>query len=247
MPNVQPTRPRPETAGLTHPGLVRATNEDAYLVDDDLGLYAVADGVGGGAAGEVASRLALDTVRAVLGDPTLPGDAGLRLLAAVEHANTCVRARAHADRACAGMGTTLTAILLRGGTAAIAHVGDTRAYRLVGRRLEPLTEDHTLTAACIQAGILTREEAAVSEKRHVITRAVGAEHSIEVDTRLVAVEPGDVFLLCSDGLHGEVTDEEIAATLLGVPDVTRAAAELVKRANDRGGLDNVTVVVVRIG
>jgi protein phosphatase len=233
--------------GRSHPGLVRVVNEDAYLIDADLGLYAVADGVGGSAAGEVASRLALDTVRAVLRDPTLPGDADLRLLAAVEHANTCVRARARADRACAGMGTTLTTILVQAHHVAIAHVGDTRAYRLARGRLERLTEDHTLMAALIQAGILTPEEAAVSEKRHVITRAVGCEEAIEVDTRLVAVEPGDLLLLCSDGLHGEVAEEDIAATLLGAPDVTRAAAELVKRANDSGGLDNVTVVLVRIG
>jgi protein phosphatase len=222
-------------------------NEDAYHVDHDLGLYAVADGVGGGAAGEVASRLGLDTVRAVLGDPTLPNAAGLRLVAAVEHANTCVRAAGQADRAWAGMATTLTAMLVRGNAAAIAHVGDTRAYRLRGRRLDPLTDDHTLMDACIQVGILTPAEAAVSEMRHVITRAIGAEDTVEVDMRLVAVEPGDALLLCSDGLHGEVSDDEIAAVLLKEPDPTRAAAELVKRANDRGGLDNVTVVLLRIG
>jgi protein phosphatase len=233
--------------GRSHPGLVRVVNEDAHLIDDDLGLYGVADGVGGCAAGEVASQLALDTVRAVFRAPTLSGDADLRLLAAVEHANTCVRARARADRACAGTGTTQTVLSVRGNAAAIAHVGDTRAYRLRGRDLNRLTEDHTFVAGCVRAGILTPEQAAVSRKRNVITRAVGAAETIEVDTHLVAVEPGDTLLLCSDGLHGEVAHDEIVTIIFGAPDLTRAAAELVQRANDGGGLDNVTVVLVWIG
>jgi protein phosphatase len=237
---------RPEAFGLTHRGLVRAVNEDAYLVDASLGLFAVADGVGGCAAGDVASRLALDTLRTVVGDPTLPGAAGLRLVAATEDANTRVRAAARADRAWDGMATTLTAMLVRGNAAGIAHVGDTRAYRLRGRRLDQLTDDHTLLAAYVQAGAMTAEEAAVSELRHVIMRAVGADETVEVDTRLVAIEPGDTFLLCSDGLHGIVSDEEIAGVLLAKPDLTAAAAELVERANDSGGPDNVTVVLARI-
>jgi protein phosphatase len=239
--------PSLEAFGLTHTGLVRAVNEDAYLVEPGLGLFAVADGVGGHAAGEIASRLALDALRTGVGDPSLPGAAGLQLVAAVDHANARVHATARVDRAWAGMATTLTAMLVRGSAAAIAHVGDTRAYRLRGRRLEQLTEDHTLVAAYVQAGTMTAEEAAVSRLRNVILRAVGSDETVDVDTHLVAIEPGDTFLLCSDGLHGVVGDGEIARVLLAEPDLTAAAAELVKRANDGGGPDNVTVVLVGIG
>jgi protein phosphatase len=246
-PGVRPRSPGLQAFGLTHPGLVRAVNEDAYLVDAGLGLFAVADGVGGHAGGEIASRLALDALRTGLGDPSLPGAAGLRLVAAVEHANARVHAAAGADRAWAGMATTLTAMLVQGNAAAIAHVGDTRAYRLRGRRLDQLTEDHTLVAAYVQAGTMTAEEAAVSRLRNVILRAVGSDEVVEVDTSLVAVEPGDTFLLCSDGLHGVVGDGEIAEVILAEPDLTAAATELVERANDGGGPDNVTVVLARIG
>jgi serine/threonine protein phosphatase PrpC len=248
-------RPRVEAFGLSDPGLVRDTNEDCYAVVPTLGYFAVADGVGGHAAGEVASRMAIDTVRSLLEDPRAcwpagPGAAAAavdRLAGGVAYANARVYDAASGEKGRQGMGTTFTGLLLLDGRVALAHVGDSRAYLLRGRRLAQLTDDHTLVAAYIQAGILTREEAATSPIRNIISRAVGPADVVEVDKRLLAVESGDTLLLCSDGLHGVVEDEAIAAVLLQERDITRAAAQLIDRANDAGGPDNVTVVLVRVG
>jgi serine/threonine protein phosphatase PrpC len=237
--------PRIEAFGLSHPGLVRSSNEDAFLVAPRAGVFAVADGVGGNAAGEVASRMAVTTLKAALKDthrPSLP-----LLVSAVEHANARVYAAACADRARAGMATTLTALLVLGETIALAHVGDSRAYRLRARHLEQLSDDHLLVNELLRAGVMTQREAEMSEKRNIITRAVGAEETVEVDARLLAVEPGDTLLLASDGLHGMVSNEDIVAILRGERDLTRAAVQLIERANDGGGPDNITVVLVRIG
>ncbi len=242
---------------------MRPTNEDSYAIAPSVGLFAVADGVGGNAAGEVASRMAVESVVTLLqeiaaGRPDLAdaqetawhaGFAASLLARAVEEANAVVCSAAARDPAKAGMGTTFTGLLfVLNDRAVIAHAGNSRAYLLRGGSLSRLTQDHTLVAAYMQAGAMTREEASVSEMRNVIVRAVGGEEAVEVDTRIVAVEPGDTLLLASDGLHGVLDDAEIAAVLLvasGI--VTRAAAQLVERANDAGGPDNVTVVLVRVG
>lgn len=239
-----------EAFGFTHPGLVRETNEDALAVAPCVGFFAVADGVGGNAAGEVASRMAINSVVGAVEDAAVlaPQALGVSLLAdAVREANAWVLRAASRDPAKAGMGTTFTGLLVVNDRAIVAHVGDSRAYLLRGRQLRQLTEDHSLVNARIQAGTMTREEAATSEVRNVILRAVGVEEAIEVDTRLVAIEPGDTILLATDGLHGVVEDEEIARVLLNERDVTRAVMKLIERANDRGGPDNITAVLVRIG
>jgi protein phosphatase len=189
--------------------------------------------------------MAVTTLKAALKDthrPSLP-----LLVSAVEHANARVYAAACADRARAGMATTLTALLVLGETIALAHVGDSRAYRLRARHLEQLSDDHLLVNELLRAGVMTQREAEMSEKRNIITRAVGAEETVEVDARLLAVEPGDTLLLASDGLHGVVSNEDIVAILRGERDLTRAAVQLIERANDGGGPDNITVVLVRIG
>src|SRR6185312_1189072 len=240
-----------EAFGLTDPGRRRPANEDAYAVATDIGLCVVADGVGGNAAGEVASRLAVDAIVAFFRDiaSTRPGapdaphaawqasfDASL-LARAVEEANAVVWSAAAGNAAMAGMATTVTALLVRPHHAAVAHVGDSRAYLWRGRRLRQLTEDHTMVAAQVRAGTMTREEAARSSLRGVITRSVGPDDEVEVDMRLLAVEPGDTFLLCSDGLHDVLADDAIAGVLLREPDVTKAAARLVELANQGGGPD----------
>jgi serine/threonine protein phosphatase PrpC len=250
----RPRVPATQAIGLSDVGLVRTGNEDCYAVMPALGFFAVADGVGGNAAGEVASRMAIDAVRSVLEEPTVPWPEGAgastaamhRLAGGVEYANACVYAtgREHGRR---GMGTTFTGLLLLEGSAAVAHVGDSRVYLLRGQGLTQLTVDHTLVEAYIRAGFMTREEAATSPIRNIISRAVGATEVVKVAAHLVAVEPGDMFLLASDGLHGVVDDETIAAVLLREPDLTRAATQLVERANDAGGPDNTTVVLVRVG
>ena len=226
--------------GMSDVGRKRRGNEDAFVVLLDLGFYAVADGVGGHDAGEVASWMAIDTVQdALKGADGVPRG----LVGAVEHANRGVRAEAlrrHNE-----MATTFTGLLLGGGIAKLAHVGDSRAYLLRRGVLKQLTDDHTVIAAQIAAGVITPADAATSTFRGVLTRAVGSHETVEVDTRQLTVEPGDLFLLCSDGLYDVVDDETIAAVLLRERDLTRAAAELVQRANDAGGPDNVTVVLVR--
>jgi serine/threonine protein phosphatase PrpC len=247
---VRPIRPQVKAFGLTDRGLVRATNEDAYLARPDLGLFAVTDGMGGAAAGELAARMAIDAVlEEVKGsDPLQPAHAGpLLLVGGVEIANALVHATAQADPAKRGMGTTFTGLLVFGGRIALAHVGDSRAYLLRGRRFTQMTEDHSWVGAMVRAGALTPEEAAMSARRNEITRAVGVDEQVEVDARIAAVEPGDVYLLSTDGLHGFVADDVIAGVLRAEPDLTRAAQHLVERSLDAGGHDNVTVVLLRIG
>ncbi len=246
--------------GLTDWGLVRASNEDAYAVVQDLGLHVVADGVGGHAAGEVASRLAVDSVVAFFRDIASgrpgPGDghevawqasfASSLFARAVEEANAVVCSAAASNPSMRGMATTFTGLLLRHEHAVLAHVGDSRAYLVRGRRLHQLTEDHSAVAAYVRAGVMTAEQAARSELRGKILRAVGLGEHVEVDTRVVAVEPGDTFLICSDGLHDVVEDDAIAAVLLSERDLTRAAVKLIDLANEGGGPDNVTVVLARV-
>jgi serine/threonine protein phosphatase PrpC len=243
-------RPLVEAFGVTHTGLVRATNEDAYLVRPDLGLFAVADGLGGRPAGEVASQMAIDAVREdVEGSGALhPAHSGpLLLLGGVDVANALIHATAQGDPQKDGMGTTFTGVLVFGNRIAIAHVGDSRVYRLRGAHLEAMTEDHTLVRELVQAGAMTLEEAAASELRNKLLRAVGTDESVEIDTRLDTAEPGDVYLLSTDGLHGVLGDEDIAAVLLAEHDLTRAVLELIECALDEGGPDNVTAVLIRIG
>lgn len=244
-----------EAFGASHRGLVREHNEDAFIVAPDVGLFAVSDGMGGAAAGEVASRMAIETVRAVFEDPDLTWprglprrpDAGLPLLVSgVEPANARVHATACGDLAKEGMGATFTGLLLLRDRFALAHVGDSRAYLLRDRRLHRLTVDHTLVQALVEAGAMTPEEAEVSNVRHVLSRAVGTSPSVHVDRRLVSAQAGDTVLLSSDGLHGVISDGEIETILLSERDLKRAANSLIERACDAGGPDNVSVVLVRV-
>jgi protein phosphatase len=245
-----------EAFGNTDVGLVREANEDSYAVLPDLGLFMVADGVGGGAAGEVASRMALDCVREAFENremtwPMVAGTEhrtpGARLLnAGLQRANTRIRGIASCEPDKAGMATTFAGILALADRLVIAHVGDSRVYRLRGRRLDLLTEDHSLLNEFIRAGLWSPDEAESFDQRNVITRAIGAEDALEVEFRVDAPQPGDVYLICSDGLHGMVAAEEIASVLLKHDDLTQAAFRLVELANDNGGEDNITVVLVRV-
>lgn len=252
------TEPRRFDAfGNTHRGLLRDSNEDALIVAPQLGLYAVADGMGGAAAGEVASRMTIDTVQSVMEDPDITCPHGLvprpptrglpQIVSAVEHANARVFAAGSANRAMQGMGSTFTGLLVLDDRVALAHVGDSRAYLFRRGSLVQLTRDHTLLEELIWRGVLSREEAATSDRKHVLSRAVGTDERVSVDGCLVEPRSGDIFLLASDGLHGVVDDAVIAATLQGEPDLTRATTRLIERACDAGGPDNITVVLVRVG
>lgn len=230
-------------SALTDTGRRRLQNEDAFVCDPPL--YAVADGMGGAQAGEIASRLAVSTLEQR--DGARRGEETVAEL--VRAANTRIFQRALDDPALAGMGTTITAMLVddRAGTIAVAHVGDSRAYLVRDRALEQLTADHSLVAELVRSGRLTPAEAEQHPHRSVITRALGTEAEVEVDTFTVAMQEGDLFLLCSDGLTAMLADSEIVAILAetdGDPD--RAADALVGAANRAGGEDNITVVVLEI-
>lgn len=244
--------------GITDLGRKRTSNEDAFFVDDELGLYIVADGMGGHAAGEVASREAVDTLygmvkRGIGGlqpliDPVseAAASAACRLMeSAVQAATYFVYSIAEIDRDKSGMGTTISALLVLGDYAITAQVGDSRIYCVRGDGVEQLTEDHTLIAWQIKQGLITPQEAARSPHRNIITRAVGNREYVEVDTRRVPLAAGMRFLLCSDGLHGYLRDEDIPA-IVALGEIS-SVERFVRLANDRGGKDNITAVLVEIG
>ena len=231
-----------DRAGLTDTGRRRRRNEDSYVLDPPL--FAVADGMGGAQAGEVASRLAAAAFHEYREADELEPER--RVEALVQEANRRVYERSREDANASGMGTTVTAALVEGDSVAIAHVGDSRAYRIRGDALEQLTEDHSLVADLMRSGRLTPEEAEAHPQRSVITRALGTDPEVDVDTFAVGLEPDDVFLLCSDGLTTMVPDEEILRIVHESSSLDRAARALVKAANKRGGEDNVTVVLFRV-
>ena len=227
---------RIETGVATDIGRVREGNEDSYLVEPPL--YAVADGMGGHRGGEVASHLALETV-----EERARADQGT-LADQVRAANRAVYERSQQDREVTGMGTTLTAAKLVEGTLLLAHVGDSRAYLLRGGALRQLTDDHTLVNRMVKAGEITTDEADVHPHRNVLTRALGTEPEVQVDVSEVPLMDGDRALLCSDGLFGMVTEDQIQAILEVEPDPQKAAERLIRAANSAGGVDNITVVVL---
>jgi PPM family protein phosphatase len=230
-------------SALTDVGRRRLGNEDAFVCDPPL--FAVADGMGGAQAGELASQLAAAALEERSGG--LRGEEGMTAL--VQDANARIFRRALADPAAAGMGTTVTAALVdeESGTVTIAHVGDSRAYLLRGGRLAQLTDDHSLVAELVRTGRLTQEEADQHPHRSVITRALGTEEAVAVDTLTLTMEVGDLYLICSDGLTSMVAEDEILALLTAAHDSLDGTAEaLVAAANAGGGEDNVTVVLVAI-
>jgi protein phosphatase len=229
----------------TDVGQVRTNNEDTSLIGDDL--FVVADGMGGHRAGEVASQVAAAAVRAHFADRTVDG-----LRAAVEEANREVFEQQANDPDLEGMGTTLVAIALiddgngPGQELAFANVGDSRIYRFRDGALEQISADHTLVDEMVRDGRLSAEEARVHPRRHIVTRALGIDRSVDVDVGEVEPFRGDRFVLCSDGLTDEVDDSRIASVLRRLADPTEAANELVRVALESGGRDNVTVVVVDV-
>src|SRR5262249_49638546 len=238
-------------------GKKRPHNEDAYLMDEALGLYAVADGMGGHAAGEVASTLALSSLRdALAGEkPALEAFARAPSIEARETAAQGVERRV--QKACAdvyalslgdptkrGMGTTLVALLTCGKNAVIAHVGDSRAYLVRRDRVHQLTEDHTMVQEQLKRGLISKADAATAENRNVITRAVGIQRSVAVDTLGTDLLPGDVYVLCTDGRHGYFAEEELPS--LFAQEKQRLVDLLIDLALQRGGKDNATAVALSV-
>jgi protein phosphatase len=239
--------------------MVRTNNEDSYRIVPPLNLYVLADGMGGEAHGEVASALAVETVvkhclegqenpsAALIGE-VKPGlsSKSQRLLSAIHLANQKVFHSAQEHHEQEGMGATLTAAWIEGMQLSVGHVGDSRVYLLRTGQLQQLTSDHSLVAEQVRRGILTASEAEQSNLQSVLLRALGTQPEVEVDIEQVPLFPGDVLLLCSDGLTRMVTEPEIAGTLQSQPDPQRAADKLIEHANESGGVDNVTVIAVSL-
>jgi protein phosphatase len=249
---------RVKACGLSDVGLTRIHNEDYFEIDPQHRLYVVADGMGGHSHGEVAAQIAVHSIREFIDktaekDTTWPFGMDSRLERHTNLLRMAVRiAHDHVLRAISkdgslyGMGTTVVGFLLAGKTAAVAHVGDSRAYRLRGGRLDQLTQDHTWVNEQVVAGFLSKEQARSHPLKNVVTRALGGESDVLVDVRELEVRPGDLYLLCSDGLTGMLSDGDIRDRLASGRDLHEICRGLVNDSNARGGIDNVTVVLLRI-
>lgn len=246
------------SGAATDVGRVRSNNEDSYRIVDGANLYVLSDGMGGEVHGEVASALAVETVvkhcLEAAENPAAPFfgtppaawlDRTKRLSSAIYLANKKIFEAAENHPEQKGMGATLTAAWIDGDTLSIAHVGDSRAYLLRAGGLQQLTSDHSLVAEQVRRGILSASEAEKSEMQSVLLRALGAQPDVEIDGEQHTLVPRDILVLCSDGLTRMVTEVEIAGTLQAETDPARAAEKLVQLANDNGGADNITVVVIR--
>jgi protein phosphatase len=237
-----------ESCSISDRGLVRANNEDAVLDRPDVSLWAVADGMGGHAAGEIASRLAIGVLERDLAQrPDRPRGVADWLRNAFTSANAVIRAHGKAVAETRGMGTTLTVLAASAAAqaAVIAHVGDSRAYRARGGEIEQLTRDHTWVQERVDAGLLTRSQARDHPFASVLTRVLGMAAAVAPDILDVRIEPGDVYLLCSDGLTGMVPVEHIVTVLAGNGSLRQVVDDLVDTAKSNGGLDNISLVVLR--
>jgi serine/threonine protein phosphatase PrpC len=248
-----------EAFGRTDVGRRRKVNEDSFLVAPESHLYAVCDGMGGHNAGEVASRMAVETLAAFVErsgvekeitwpwglDANLSFDAN-RLKTAIRLANTQVFQSADRNEELTGMGTTVVALLVSGSTMTIGSAGDSRCYLVRDGKLQQLTQDDSWVSAALGEGILNSDDVERHPLRNVITKAVGARDSIDIEIIEQTLQAGDVALLCSDGLHGMIDDGEIARILVSTPDTLEdVTARLVDAANEAGGRDNVSVVLLR--
>jgi PPM family protein phosphatase len=240
-----------EAEGATDIGRMRRGNEDTFLVDSERGIFLVADGMGGHAAGEVASGLAAETVARALAQGVDEGRSSDNLVQVV--ADAFAMAWKEIDQCCrddprkTGMGTTLTVCLLRpDGTCIIGHIGDSRAYRLRGERFEPLTRDHTWVQREVEAGRLQASAAESHPLSHILTRVLSADLPPQPDLLSPDVQPGDFLLLCTDGLHGLVPEQELRSTATSDGPLAELLATMIQQANASGGRDNITAVGLRI-
>ena len=250
---------RVRSFGLSDVGRVREKNEDSFLTDEGLGLYAVADGMGGHQGGDFASKMAVGSVGEVIGllerDPDMtlpeshlhikPGQPQGYLRYAIDLASARIYEKAHEDPSLRGMGTTAVALLFRSNKVYVAIVGDSRAYRIRGEKIQQITTDHSLVSEQIRAGVLSKDDARVHLLKNIITRSVGFQENVDADIDIRVVREGDRFLLCSDGLSNMIGDDEIR-DIVATNDLEPACRRLVDIANERGGEDNITVVLVEV-
>ena len=250
---------RIESFGITDVGLKRSHNEDNFFRSDEFGIYLVADGMGGHAAGEVASGSAIhsivefyerfsrdSSVTWPFGYDSRHGPGSNALVTGIRIANQRLHSLQQERSELGGMGTTIAALEISAGQATLAHVGDSRIYRLRAGAFEQLTTDHSWVNEQIQRKIITAEEARNHRYRNVITRALGNRLDLEIDVRIEVAQKGDVFLLCSDGLSGMIEDEPMADVVRGGADLREEANRLVAMANEAGGHDNISVVLARV-
>jgi protein phosphatase len=245
-----------EIAGKTDVGCVRANNEDNFGYDSRYGIFVVCDGMGGQAAGEVASKMGVDILLDYFrhlgpvpqaGSPTEGASSGATSLAnAINLANRSIYQAGQQENGRSGMGSTIVAALVRGNALAIAHVGDSRIYLIRQGAIQQLTQDHSLVMEQVRRGYITLEQAQQSEMQNIILRALGSEEAVEPDIEDLVAMPGDVLLMTSDGLTRHVRDEEILQMVTASADLNRACNTLVQAARDRGGDDNITCLLVRI-
>jgi protein phosphatase len=248
-----------EVVRLSDVGCHRDHNEDAVASDIEIGLLVLADGMGGYKAGEVASEIATLTMLAEMKETMSGFDPGqtdpvtgmqaesLLLIDAAAKANASIFSVSESQPQCAGMGTTLVTALFTNNKVLVGHIGDSRLYRLRGERLEQLTEDHSLLQEQLSSGLITPEQAKMSNNKNLVTRAVGIDPEVELELHEYDVETGDIYLLCSDGLTDLVKDDDIQATLIGLgSNLQLAASQLVQMANDNGGKDNISVILAKV-
>ncbi len=232
-------------------GRARTNNEDAVCTDDEVALAVLADGMGGYNAGEVASHMATTFIRAELGrwlrEAGGASDSEVRraMDICVDNANRAIFNAANSNPQYAGMGTTLVLAVFRGQRLLVGHVGDSRAYRLRGGQMQQITRDHSLLQEQIDAGLITPEQAAFSANKNLVTRAVGVEDTVLLETHLHAVQPGDVLLMCSDGLSDMVDEAGMVQLLQAQPSLAAAGTALIAAANDAGGKDNISLILAR--
>ena len=242
-----------EFFSATDTGRARNNNEDSVAVDDATALVVLADGMGGYNAGEVASGMATAFIRSELARwlteasfTATDTDVRRAMDICVDNANRAIFNAANSNPQYAGMGTTLVVGVFREQRLLVGHVGDSRGYRLRAQRLTQITHDHSLLQEQIDSGLITPEQAAFSANKNLVTRAVGVEDTVLLETHLHDVLPGDTYLLCSDGLSDMLDDESIAQLLMGAETLPQAAGALIDAANDAGGKDNISVVLVRV-
>jgi len=246
--------------GLTDIGRKRKHNEDSFVIDISEGLFVVADGMGGHAAGEVAAKIAVDTIEEFIADTSQKMEStwpfqynhqwrfnSNRLAVAVEKANERVISAVAKQPALKGMGTTLVGGILNGSGMSLAHVGDSRAYRRRSGELRRLTDDHSWVHEQIVTGILTEEEAKSHPLKNVVTRALGGGPTVLPELQEYDLQEGDQYLFCSDGLTTMLSDDEISRVLAAGGDPETICRDLIERANDKGGLDNITAIIVEVG
>ena len=236
------------TFGNTNTGLVRSNNEDAYGNYPDLSLYIVADGLGGHAGGEVASRIAVESINEYIESAykyKTPEDINSTIIKAIKEAGTRIVLEADKGHNLQGMGTTIVAAKIEGDKAIVAHVGDSRAYLIQGDVITQITKDHTVVEEYIRLGLLTPQDAICHPSRHILSRALGISGDLDIDITDIRLQAGDTIILCTDGLTNMLPDKEILGTVLELrPSPEKITDRLITLANNNGGIDNITVITI---